>query len=120
RFAAEMLYVVPLSNFDLGTPRFYPSHQRQKTVRRPACDDIDGPRILERPKTVYQIALIAPLEHLERCSEMIQVHPRRRIDRGPASFEAAGSHHLLFAQLDQLFEVSNIAVLQQRIDQHLA
>src|SRR5262249_16898312 len=49
-------------------------------------------------------------------AEVIKIHPRGIVQR----LAAASSHDLFFAQLDEPRQMSDIALLQERIGQHLA
>ena len=116
RLAPEMLNVISLTDFDLGAARFGAGHQRQKTVRCAAGDNVYCAGLLKRAKAVQDVAMITVLEHVARGGEVVEVHVRRGIHR----LGILRAHDLFFAQLDELIKMVDVTLLQERIGQHLA
>src|SRR5262249_23500527 len=116
RRSAKVLFVISAAHFDLSASRLDPRHQREKSVRRSAGDDVDRSRILKRSKTRENVSAVAVPKQVPAGAEVIKIHLRGIVQR----LAAASSHDLFFAQLDEPRQMSDIALLQERIGQHLA
>jgi hypothetical protein len=84
---------------------------------RAARDDLEYALILQLAKGINEISVVAIIPKIVGSPEVIHVHFRNGMKLGGL---ASCSMFLFRGQVDKIFEVPGIAVLQQFVSQHLA
>ena len=109
---AEMAFELPAADLDLGLHGVAVDlHQRQEAVRGAAGDDFQLAGLEEPAKTGQEIVVVLLDEHVAGPLKAIVVHVGQVIEfRLPA-----GAVDFLGGQDDQVVDVADVAILQQRI-----
>ena len=112
---AEMPFELPAADLDLGPDGVAVDvHQRQKAVRGAAGDDLQLAGLEEAAKAVEQVVVVLLDEHVAGPLKTLVVHlgqvMKLRLPAGAVDF--------LGGQGDQVVDVADVAVLQQRIAEH--
>ena len=112
---AEVAFELPAADLDLGLDGVpVHVHQRQEAVRGPAGDDLQLAGLEEAAKAVEHVVVVLLDEHVAGPLETVVVHVGQVMEfRLPA-----GAVDFLGGQGDQVVDVADVAVLQQRIAEH--
>ena len=109
---AEVALELAAADLDLGAHGVaVDRHQRQEAVRRAAGDELQLAGLEEAAEAVEQVVAVLVDEDLAAALEAVVVHLGEVVElRLPA-----GAFDLLAGQGDQVVDVADVAVLQQRV-----
>src|SRR6476646_942901 len=103
-----MFFVIGDRDIHLRPPCVVCRYQRQKPVRRTACDDLDRTFVLQLAKRADKISMIAVVPKTERGPKIFGVHPSDVL-----IFERFGlsSKDFLIGKLKKIFKMTSVAFL---------
>ena len=112
---AEVPLEFPTADLNLSAASvFVDYHQRHETMRGGAGHDFELAGLKEAPKAVEEVVAVLIDEHLAGAREAVVIHLGQRMKlRRPA-----GAFQFLVGEGDEVVEMADVAILQQRIGEH--
>ena len=83
-------------------------------MRGRACDDFQDPAVLQIPENRHKAAFPRIDKEVPASDEALEIKTGQFLELRLA----LGAVQLVFCQIDGAFDVSHVALLQQRIQQH--
>jgi hypothetical protein len=117
RLTTEMFFVIGDRDIHLRSACFGRRDQRQEAVCRTARDDLERTFILKLTKCANEISMIAIVPQSECRAQTLGVHSRDVVKF--KSF-VLSSMDFLIRELEKIFEMTRIAVLQHLVREHFA